>query len=137
MDDLEKGLSVYSDFFGEETADARKAGFGGDHFGAPIGEIAMRFAFGAVWARDGLERKQRSLVVMGILIANRQTAELKKHVQIGLRNGLTVREIEEVLVQAIPYAGFPAVATATEAVMAKLKELGIPLDNLERAPAAR
>ena len=60
-----------------------------------------------------------------ILIATRQTLEIKNHVRIGVRNGLTARELEETLVQCIPYVGFPAIASATTAVIETLRELGI------------
>lgn len=134
MNETEKGLAIYSDFFGEEVANARRAALGADTFAAPLSEFAVNFVFGSIWSRDGLERKQRSLVTMAILIATRQTEELKKHVQIGLRNGLTPREIEEVLIHSTAYLGFPAVATATEAVAAKFRELGIPMDKMGRNP---
>ena len=77
--------------------------------------------------RDGLERKQRSLVTLGILIANRQALELKNHVRIAVANGLTPRELEEVLIQSIPYVGFPAVASATTAMIETLREMGLDL----------
>lgn len=64
-------------------------------FGSAMVALAVDFVFGSIWTRPGLDRKQRSLVTLGILIALRRTEEFKKHVQIGLRNGLTVGEIEE------------------------------------------
>ena len=51
----------------------------------------------------------------GILIALRRTEELKNHVQIRLRNGFTVGEIQEALIQATAYAGFPAAHAASNA----------------------
>jgi len=68
----------------------------------------------------------RSLVTIGILIALRQTDELKNHLSLGLSNGLTVREIEEALLQAAAYPGFPAARVASNA----LSEV---LDGLESA----
>lgn len=121
----ERGLKIFGEMMGETRATEMRAGLSGDHFGAAIGQLAVDYAFGDVWARDGLARKQRSLVVIGILIAQRQVAELKNHVRIGLANGLTAREIEEALIQAIPYTGFPAVASATTAVVEVLREQGI------------
>lgn len=94
-------------------------------FGSAIGELATHYAFADVWCRPGLERKQRSLVVIGVLIAQRQLPELKNHIRIGLRNGLTPGEIEEALIQTAPYVGFPAVASATTAIVEVLRELGI------------
>jgi len=123
----ERGLALFAEMMGEERAAELRRGIGAGYFGADIAGLATDFAFGAVWSRGGLERQQRSLVVIGILIAQRQTAELKNHVRIGLANGLTPREIEEAIIQAIPYVGFPAVAGATTAAVEVLRELGIDL----------
>ena len=76
-----------------------------------------------------MERKQRSLVTIAVLIATRQTHELKNHVLIAVRNGLTVRELEEVLFQCLPYLGFPAVATATTQMLETLRELGLETES--------
>jgi len=92
--------------------------------------LAVDFVFGSIWTRPGLDRKQRSLVTLGILIALRRTEEFKNHVQIGLKNGLTVAEIEEALIQATAYAGFPAAYAASEAVLDLLQDPSV-------APAPR
>lgn len=124
-DVTERGLKLFSEIMGEERAQQMRMGLESEHFGAAIGKLATDFAFGSVWARDGLERKQRSLVVIGVLIAQRQILELKNHIRIGLSNGLTVREIEEALIQTLPYVGFPAVASATSAIVEVLREQGL------------
>lgn len=129
MDEIrERGVTFFDDVLGTEDGvslrqELEKKEIG--HFGSESARFAADFAFGTIWTRGGLERKQRSLVVMGILIAQRQVEELKIHVRIALSNGLTVREIEEVLYQAIPYAGFPAVNSAKIAMIEALKELGV------------
>jgi len=124
-DVTEKGLQVFGEIMGEERARQMRMGIESDGFGAAIARLATDFAFGSVWARDGLERKHRSLVVIGVLIAQRQTAELKNHIRIGLTNGLTPREIEEALIQTLPYVGFPAVSSAMSAIVEVLREAGI------------
>src|SRR5271170_3703812 len=102
---------------GAEREAAMRATMEGEGFAASMANLAVDFAFGSVWARDGLERKQRSLVTIGILIALRQPSELKNHIRIGLTNGLSVREIEEALIQSVPYVGFPAAASASTAII--------------------
>ncbi|NBB51168.1 carboxymuconolactone decarboxylase [Rhizobium sp. CRIBSB] len=124
-DVTERGLEVFGEIMGEERARQMRLGIESEGFGSAIAKLATDFAFGSVWGRDGLERKQRSLVVIGILIAQRQTAELKNHIRIGLTNGLTPREIEEALIQTLPYVGFPAVASATTAIVEVLREAGV------------
>jgi 4-carboxymuconolactone decarboxylase len=56
-----------------------------------------------------------------ILIALRQTEELKNHIRIGLTNGLTVRQIEEATIQAAAYAGFPAAHMASNVILEVLQ----------------
>lgn len=124
-DVTERGLEVFGEIMGEERARQMRLGIESEGFGSAIAKLATDFAFGSVWGRDGLERKHRSLVVIGILIAQRQTAELKNHIRIGLTNGLTPREIEEALIQTLPYVGFPAVASATSAIVEVLREAGV------------
>jgi 4-carboxymuconolactone decarboxylase len=79
---------------------------------AAVADLALEFVFGKIWSREGLDRKQRSLVTIGALIALRQTAELQNHFRIALTNGLSMAEIEEAIVQMAPYAGFPAAWSA-------------------------
>jgi 4-carboxymuconolactone decarboxylase len=75
-------------------------------------EIGIDNIFGRLWTREGLSRRDRSLVTLGILIALRATDELKFHVQIARTNGLSEEEIAEVIYHASGYAGFPAASTA-------------------------
>ena len=122
---LAYGLTVFGEIMGEDKAAGLRAASESTGFGSDISRLAINYAFADVWGDDKLERKQRSLVTLGILIASRQTLELRNHVRIAVRNGLTARELEGVLIQALPYVGFPAVASATTAVLETLRELGI------------
>ena len=81
-------------------------------FGDVLFEIGIDNVFGRLWGREGLGRRERSLVTLGILIALRATDELKFHVQIARNNGLTENEIAEVIYHASGYTGFPAANTA-------------------------
>jgi 4-carboxymuconolactone decarboxylase len=124
MSDLtERGLEQVSEMRGSERAAEMHSVISGGGFGSAMMELAVDFVFGSIWTRPGLDRKQRSLVTLGILIALRRTEEVKNHVQIGLRNGLTVGEIEEALIQATAYAGFPAAYAASNAAAEVLRDL--------------
>ena len=88
-----------------------------------VGALAFRFAFGEVWSRPQLSRRDRSLCVIAILAALGQAHELGVHVPGGLNHGLTRTEIEEVMVQMCLYAGFPRAVDgmlATKAAFAKI-----------------
>ena len=84
----------------------------GDGFASELMEIGVRNIFGTLWTRDGLSRRDRSLVTLGILIALRATDELEFHFRIARNNGLTDEELAEVIYHASGYAGFPAANTA-------------------------
>ncbi|BBY19188.1 carboxymuconolactone decarboxylase family protein [Mycolicibacterium litorale] len=84
-------------------------------FGEDLLEIGVDNIFGRLWTREGLSRRDRSLVTMGILIALRATDEFKAHVTIGLNNGLTEDEIAEAIYHASGYAGFPSANSALNA----------------------
>lgn len=87
----------------------------GDGFANELMEIGVESIFGRLWTRDGLSRRDRSLVTLGILIALRANEELKAHFRIARQNGLSDDELAEVIYHASGYAGFPAAASAKTA----------------------
>ncbi len=119
------GLDVFGELMGAGAREAMAAGLASTGFGADVAKLACQFAFASVWGRDGLEKKHRSLVVLSVLISQRQTSELRNHVRIALKNGLTPRELEECLIQTLPYVGFPAVASAMTVMIEVLREAGL------------
>ena len=125
----QQGLYVFGELMGEAARNAMAAGLESNGFAADLGKLACQFAFASVWDRDGLERKHRSLVVLSVLIALRQADELRNHVRIALNNGLTPHELEECLIQTLPYVGFPAVSSAMTVMIEVLRERGISADT--------
>ncbi len=81
-------------------------------FDMPLQEAAMEHAWGAVWTRDGLDRKTRSIVTLSMLIAREAHGALKGHVRGALNNGVTPEEIREIILHAGPYCGYPAALAA-------------------------
>jgi 4-carboxymuconolactone decarboxylase len=113
-DHLAEGLEVFRELMpGIMPDDVKSLRDGG--FAQELGELSLDNVFGSLWTRPGLGRRERSLVTLGALIAMRATDELRFHMPIALRNGLTVEEIEEVVYHLTGYAGFPA-ANAARAI---------------------
>lgn len=79
---------------------------------ADFQDFITRYAWGDIWSRPGLERRLRSVAVITSLIAHGHHEELAMHLRAGLRNGLTVDEITEVILQSAIYSGVPAANTA-------------------------
>jgi 4-carboxymuconolactone decarboxylase len=128
MDRREAGQKIIREMMGEETAGRLLASAGSDTFGSAVAGYAIDQAFGEIWTRPGLDRKARSLVSMAVMIALRQPNEFAIHMNIALNNGLTLDEIEEALIQTLPYVGFPAVATALAAAGKVIQERGLDKD---------
>lgn len=96
--------------------------FGSSGFAGELMDIGLEGIFGRLWTREGLARRDRSLVTLGILIALGAEDELESHFNIAKQNGLTEDELAEVIYHASGYAGFPAANTAKAAAMRGLKK---------------
>jgi 3-oxoadipate enol-lactonase/4-carboxymuconolactone decarboxylase len=77
---------------------------------ADFQDFITRVAWGDIWSRPG--RRSRSIAVLSVLMALGHHEELAMHLRAALRNGLTVDEIREVILQGGLYAGVPAANTA-------------------------
>lgn len=88
-----------------------------------VGVTAYRFAFGDIWSRPELSRRDRSIVVIAILTALGTAAELEVHAPAGLRHGLTRVEIEEIANHLSLYAGIPRAVEAIRAIKAAFAKL--------------
>lgn len=92
---------------------------------------------GAMWARPGLSYRDRSLMVIAVLAAQARDEELEAHTRIGLQNGLTPTEIEEILLHVAAYAGFPAAMASSRRIDAALRA-ALGVEKLpDRAGAAQ
>jgi 4-carboxymuconolactone decarboxylase len=102
----EAGLAVRRQVLGDAHVDAAIAHT--DPFTADFQRLITRYAWGEIWARDGLDRRTRSVIALTVLATLRAENELAMHVRAALRDGLTADEIKEVLLQVAVYAGVPA-----------------------------
>ncbi|MNF22422.1 Carboxymuconolactone decarboxylase family protein [compost metagenome] len=119
------GYDLMVRMMGPQFAQTMEANVNSGRFAADVGRMAVEHAFGAVWSRPGLELKQRSVVVISALIALRQPEELRNHLRFGINNGLSAEEIQEIIIQTVPYVGFPAVSSALAVAVEVLRERGM------------
>lgn len=112
------------DSFSSKVLDERSAE-ASSGFASEMKTLALENVFSKLWSREGLDARSRSLLTIGMLIALRASDELKIHTAIGLKNGLTVEELEEILYHSTGYAGFPAAATAMASMTEALRTQGV------------
>lgn len=103
---FEKGLAIRKSVIGAEFVD--KALATADDFNMPLQELVTEYCWGAVWGREGLTKKERSLLNLAMLSALNRPHELKVHVKGALANGLTREQIRETFMQVAIYCGVPA-----------------------------
>ena len=79
-----------------------------DEFSKPLQDLVTEYCWGAVWGREGLTLKTRSMLNLAMLTVLNRPHELRTHVKGALTNGVSRDEIREILLQAAIYAGVPA-----------------------------
>ena len=109
-DPYEEGMRVRREVLGDEHVD--RAIESTTDFTARFQEFITRNAWGAVWTREGLDRRTRSAITLAVLTALGREQELAMHVRAARTNGLTPDEISEVLLHTAVYAGVPAANAA-------------------------
>jgi len=125
-DVFERGLAIRKAVLGAEFVEnSLKTA---DDFNMPMQELTTEYCWGAVWGREGLPHKTRSMLNIAMLSALNRPHELKMHLKGALKNGVTKDEIREILLQVAIYCGIPAgvdsfrVARETFAELAKAAE---------------
>jgi 4-carboxymuconolactone decarboxylase len=104
---FDEGLAVRRAVAGDCYVDASLKRHSSE-FSKPLQELVTEVGWGWIWTRPGLDRKQRSLLNLGMLCALNRSTELGVHVRGALRNGLSEVEIREALLQVGVYVGLPA-----------------------------
>jgi 4-carboxymuconolactone decarboxylase len=116
---LEQGRAIRTEVLGAEYVERSLAR--ATDFTRPLQELVTEYCWGAVWARPGLDRRTRSLLNIGMLAALNHQGELALHTAGAIRNGCTVEEIQEVLLQVAIYCGVPAALNAMRSAQEGIK----------------
>jgi 4-carboxymuconolactone decarboxylase len=102
----QRGLEIRSEVLGEQYV--RKALDDADDFTGPLQDLVTEYCWGAVWGREELPRKTRSMLNLAMISVLNRPNELRTHIRAALTNGVTREEIREVFLQVAIYAGVPA-----------------------------
>jgi len=88
---------------------------------------------GEVWKRPGLVPRDRSIVTFAALIARDQTIEMPYYVNLALDNGVTPREISEIITHLAFYSGWANAISAVAVAKDVFARRGIGADQLPAA----
>ncbi|MEM6622162.1 MAG: carboxymuconolactone decarboxylase family protein [Pseudomonadota bacterium] len=117
----EAGLRTRREVVGDAYVDDSLAKM--TDFNAPLQDYVTRYAWGDIWNRPGLARRDRSILNLGMLVALGRPDELKLHLKGAIRNGLTVDEVKECLLQSAVYCGAPAALDAFRTARQAIEEM--------------
>ena len=106
QDLYDKGMTIRREVLGDAYVDRALAKSG--PFNDPLQELVTTYCWGWCWGREGLEKRDRSLINLAMIAVLNRGHELKAHVRGALNNGLSREEIREVLLQVGIYGGIPA-----------------------------
>ncbi len=106
----ERGMKTRREVLGDEYVDRSQKS--ATSLTKDFQDLITRYAWGEVWTRPGLDRRTRSCITVAMTVALNRPDELALHLRGALRNGVTVDELREVLLQTAVYCGVPAAHTA-------------------------
>jgi 4-carboxymuconolactone decarboxylase len=103
---FDKGLEIRTAVLGAEYVNRALAD--ADSFTKPFQDLVTEYCWGAVWGREELPRKTRSMLTLAMIAVLNRPRELRTHIRAALANGVTRDEIREIFMQVAIYAGIPA-----------------------------
>ena len=130
MEDTERyrsGLQTRIAVLGKEHVERSLAA--ADAFSGPIQQLVTEYCWGEIWGREGLDRKTRSIMNIAMLSALNRPNEVRLHVRGALNNGLTPKDIQEVLLQVAIYCGVPACLDSMKVAQEVFKERGLEIGD--------
>lgn len=117
-----KGLAIRRKVLGDAYVDQALQNV--NDFNRDFQRMVTEYCWGYLWGREALSHKQRSLNNLCILAVLNRPHEMESHLRGALRNGCTVDEIRETLLQVAVYAGIPAGVDAFRIAKRVLEEEG-------------
>lgn len=120
-DRFETGMAMRRAVLGDAHVDRAEA------LKTPFDEDFQRFitegAWGSVWSRPGLTKRERSLVTIALLAALGHDDEVAMHVRATANTGATPDDLKEIMLHVAVYAGVPAANRAIKMAKQAYSEL--------------
>lgn len=109
---LQKGFEKIREYVSEEEAEQMMTADALKDLAPDLRRLIVEFGYGEIYARPGLDSKQRQLVTVSSLVTQGAEPQIATHIKRALVVGLTETEIVESIMQLVPYTGFPRVQNA-------------------------
>jgi len=127
-----KGLATRRAVLGDAHVDRAEAGK--SDFDTPFQDLITEAAWGHVWSRPGLTKRERSLITIALLAAAGQDDEVAMHVRATKNTGASRDDVREALLHVAIYAGVPAANHAIKIARTIFEEMDQADDPLSLRP---
>ena len=101
-----QGMATRRSVLGDPHVDRAQAA--STEFDRPFQELITEAAWGHVWSRPELTKRERSMITIALLAALGQDDEVAMHVRATVNTGASREDIREALLHVAIYAGVPA-----------------------------
>src|ERR671911_845676 len=115
------GMATRRAVLGDSHVDRAEAGK--TAFDEDFQRFITEGAWGSVWSRPGLTRRERSLITIALLAALGHDEEVAMHVRATRNTGATADDLKEVMLHVAVYAGVPAANRAIRTAKQALSEI--------------
>ena len=119
-ENYQKGMATRRQVMGDKFVD--KAMDSVTDFSKPVQDYINENCWGAIWSRETLPLKIRSVITIAVLAALKSPIELKGHIRGAINNGCSKEEIQEILLHTAPYIGAPSLQEAFRAAEKAFEE---------------
>ena len=96
-------------------------------------ELIIRYGWGEIWTRPGLDYRERRILVLGTMMGLGRWEEFRMHLSAALEGGFSIDDVKEIFLQQAIYCGVPIANTAhhhLEEIIAELKGKGVKINGL-------
>jgi 4-carboxymuconolactone decarboxylase len=124
---FEAGMATRRAVLGEAHVDRTTAAM--TDFDEPFQTFITEGAWGSVWSRPQLTRRERSLVTIALLAALGHDEEVAMHARATANTGATPEDVREALLHVAVYAGVPAANRAFKIVKKTYAEMAKALKD--------
>ena len=117
------GMKVRRSVLGDAHVDRAEAAK--TAFDEPFQDLITEGAWGSVWSRDTISKRQRSMLTIALLAALGHWDEVAMHVRASANTGASPDDIREAMLHVAIYAGVPAANHALKIIKETYAEMGV------------
>lgn len=120
QDRFKEGYKIQNELYGDEILQSMKGL--PDNMGEDVARMLTEVCFGDFYTRKGLDVKTRELLVLSILVTTGDIQTLKSHIVGNMKVGNDAKTIAAVIIQVMPYTGFPKALAALKTLKQTINE---------------